>query len=120
MAGLVELTSNLSIPYGHDNASFTLPKGWHLLSILSPQDLEPVKNLSARAPGESCVLYLFSLVKKRKNIVLVSGGVSPKEAEKMGVIHARSVEEAMKTVMVQKANVYLMPKGSITLPMKGQ
>jgi nickel-dependent lactate racemase len=71
-------------------------------------------------PGESCVLYLFSLVKKRKNIVLVSGGVSPKEAEKMGISHARSVEEAMKTVMMQKANVYLMPKGSITLPMKGQ
>lgn len=73
-----------------------------------------------RLPGESCVLYLCSLVKKRKKIVPVSDGVSPKEAEKMGFSHACSVEVAMKTVMMQKANLYLMPKGSITLPIKGQ
>nr|MDO8098270.1 nickel-dependent lactate racemase [Candidatus Njordarchaeota archaeon] len=69
-------------------------------------------------PGESCVLYLFSLVKKRKSVVLVSNGVSPAEAEKIGVGHARSVEEAISEVArrEEKANVYLMPKGSITLP----
>lgn len=69
-------------------------------------------------PGESCVLYLFSLVKKRKSIVVVSDGVSPEEAEKMGVSHARNVEDAVSEAgrRKRKANVYLMPRGSITLP----
>ncbi|WXG45902.1 MAG: nickel-dependent lactate racemase [Candidatus Atabeyarchaeum deiterrae] len=68
-------------------------------------------------PGESCVLYLFSLVKRRKKIILVSNRITATEAEKMGIDHAKSIEEAIEMCGKEKANVYLMPRGSITLPM---
>ncbi|WXG43281.1 MAG: nickel-dependent lactate racemase [Promethearchaeati archaeon SRVP18_Atabeyarchaeia-1] len=67
-------------------------------------------------PGESCVLYLFSLVKKRKKIILVSEGVSSTEAEKIGINSANSIEEAIVASGKKKADVYVMPRGSITLP----
>jgi nickel-dependent lactate racemase len=67
-------------------------------------------------PGESCVLYLFSLVKRRKKIILVSDGVSPAEAEKFGIGSAGSIEEAIAATGRKEANVYVMPRGSVTLP----
>jgi nickel-dependent lactate racemase len=69
-------------------------------------------------PGESCVLYLFSLVKTRKKIILVSDGISAKEADKIGIGSAETIEEAIGAIRKGKASVYIMPRGSVTLPIK--
>ena len=67
-------------------------------------------------PGESCVLYLFSLVKTRKKIILVSDGISAIEADKIGIGSAETIEEAIGATRKKKASVYVMPSGSVTLP----
>jgi nickel-dependent lactate racemase len=67
-------------------------------------------------PGESCVLYLFSLVKKRKKIILVSDGISQTEANKIGIGSAETIEDALAATRKKEGTVYAMPRGSVTLP----
>jgi nickel-dependent lactate racemase len=77
-----------------------------LLSLLNRGEL----------PGESCVLYLFAKVKQRKRIIVVSDGLSRETVEKMGLEHARTVEEAL-TMVGGGGEVAVLPYGSITLPL---
>lgn len=70
-------------------------------------------------PGESCVLYLFSRVKTRKKIILVSDGISTTEADEMGIGSAESIDEAIAATRKEEASVYVMPRGSVTLPIMG-
>jgi len=67
-------------------------------------------------PGESCVLYLFANVKKRKRIVVVSDGISKETVEKMGLEYASTVEEAL-LMAGGSGRVAVLPYGSITLPL---
>jgi len=77
-----------------------------LLSLLNRGEL----------PGESCVLYLFAKVKQRKRIIVVSDGLSRETVERMGLEHARTVEEAL-ALAGGGGEAAVLPYGSITLPL---
>ncbi|NVM53236.1 MAG: nickel-dependent lactate racemase [Candidatus Helarchaeota archaeon] len=67
-------------------------------------------------PGESCILYLFSKVKKRR-IIVVTDGLSQTEVEQMGLEYAPRLESAIKRIEIKNPEVLILPKGAITLPL---
>jgi nickel-dependent lactate racemase len=68
-------------------------------------------------PGESCVLYLFSLVKNKLRIIVVTDGIEKEVVEKMGLEYASSLETAISNVGKEKADCIVLPWGAVSLPL---
>ncbi|MHA1266500.1 MAG: nickel-dependent lactate racemase [Candidatus Helarchaeota archaeon] len=66
-------------------------------------------------PGESCVLYLFSKIKKHR-IIIVTTGISSSDITKMGLEYAPSLEHAFHQISQSTPDVLILPKGALTLP----
>lgn len=85
-----------------------------LLKGLSTKTLFKMIN-QGELPGESCVLYLFSLIKQRKKIIVVSKHLSEENLHKIGLEFARTIDEALEKIKGKK-EVTVIPLGSVTLP----
>lgn len=68
-------------------------------------------------PGESCVLYLFSLVKNKLRIIVVTDGIEKEVIEKMGLEYASSIEIAIRNAGKEKADCIVLPWGAVSLPL---
>ena len=67
-------------------------------------------------PGESCVLYLFSKVKKHR-IIVVTDDLTQKEIEQMGLEFAPTLFDAIQCIPHKNPEVLIFPKGTTTLPL---
>lgn len=67
-------------------------------------------------PGESCVLYLFALVKNKLRIIVVTDGIEKEVVEKMGLEYAENIETALKNTGKEKADCTVLPWGAVSLP----
>ncbi|MBS7270419.1 MAG: nickel-dependent lactate racemase [Candidatus Freyarchaeota archaeon] len=70
-----------------------------------------------KLPGESCVLYLYSLVKSKHRIIVVTDGIEKETIEKIGLEHAEDLEAAIEKTGKQNADCVILPWGAVTLPL---
>ena len=70
-----------------------------------------------KLPGESCVLYLYSLVKSKHKIIVVTDGIEKKVIEKIGLEYAEDLETAIEKTGKQNADCVIFPWGAVTLPL---
>lgn len=71
-------------------------------------------------PGESCVLYLFSLVKNKLRIIVVTDGIKKEIIEKIGLEYAESIETAIRKTRKEKADCIVLPLGAVSLPIQNK
>ncbi|MEM3594823.1 MAG: nickel-dependent lactate racemase [Candidatus Jordarchaeaceae archaeon] len=70
-----------------------------------------------KLPGESCVLYLYSLVKSKHKIIVVTDGIEKEVIEKIGLEYAEDLETAIEKTGKQNADCVIFPWGAVTLPL---
>nr|MDO8081559.1 nickel-dependent lactate racemase [Candidatus Freyarchaeota archaeon] len=87
-----------------------------LLDNPGPETLFKILD-QGQLPGESCVLYLFSLVKNKLRIIVVTDGIEKEVVEKMGLEHAENIETAIKNTGKGKADCIILPWGAVSLPL---
>lgn len=67
-------------------------------------------------PGESCVLYLFSVVKCNQRIIVVTDGIEKEVIEKIGLEYAENIETAIRNTKKENADCIILPWGAVSLP----
>jgi nickel-dependent lactate racemase len=67
-------------------------------------------------PGESCVLYLFSVVKSNQRIIVVTDGIEKEVIEKIGLEYAENIETAIRNTKKENADCIIFPWGAVSLP----
>ncbi|MGQ9721707.1 MAG: nickel-dependent lactate racemase [Candidatus Jordarchaeum sp.] len=72
---------------------------------------------TGQLPGESCVLYLFSVVKNVQRIIVVTDGIEREVIEKMGLEYAENLEHAIKKAQIENADCIILPWGAVSLPL---
>ncbi len=70
-------------------------------------------------PGESCVLYLFSVVKNIQRIIVVTDGIEKAVIEKIGLEYAKNLETAIRNTNKENADCIILPWGAVSLPLSG-
>lgn len=70
-----------------------------------------------KLPGESCVLYLYSLVKNKHKIIVVTDGIEKEVIEKIGLEYAEDLETAIQKTGKRNADCVILPWGAVTLPL---
>lgn len=68
-------------------------------------------------PGESCVLYLFSVVKNNWRIIVVTDGLEKEVIERIGLEYAESIETAIRKTGKENADCIVLPWGAVSLPL---
>ncbi len=67
--------------------------------------------------GESCVLYLFSVVKSNQRIIVVTDGIEKEVIEKIGLEYAENIETAIRNTKKENSDCIILPWGAVSLPL---